>query len=117
TDSSIKVIPPAPPLYDVAFVSGPQRIDVSACANGVATSFNGLAGITPDSSGNFNELQSQLTPILRVTGQVTSTTFQASLTCVNGAQSGSLSATGANNSYSGTFVFGSQQGQITVAKR
>lgn len=119
-DSSNSSTPPVStqtPVYDVAFVSAPQRIDVSVCAGGVATSFTGLAGIAPDSGGNFNELHSQLTPILRVAGQVTSTTFQATLTCANGAQSGSISATGANNSYSGTFVFGSQQGQVTVVKR
>lgn len=41
---------------------------------------------------------------------MTPTTFQAALACVNGAQSGSFSATGANNSYSGTFTFGNQAG-------
>ena len=106
------VAPPA--TYDVVF-QPPTTLNIAAC--GAVGNITGLAGIQPDSSGAFNMLQTQSTPVLRMTGQVTPTTFQATLACTNGAQSGSLSATGANNSYSGTFTFGSQSGALTVTKR
>ena len=77
-----------------------------------------LRGIAlADANGNFNETWSVNEPnTMRVAGQVTATTFQATLTCVNGAQSGSISATGSTNSYSGTFAFGASTGQISVRK-
>lgn len=111
--------PPTPTpstIYDIAFQPSPPGLDVSVCA-GVPTTFSGVAGIQVTSGGTFDTVASQNTPVLRVVGSVTATTFQATLTCTNGAQSGSLSATGANNSYSGSFTFGNQRGQCTVTKR
>jgi hypothetical protein len=101
-------------FYDVSFTP-PATLNLAPC--GANTTVVGLAGITPDSSGAFNEVHTQTTPVVRVTGQMTPTTFSATLTCTNGALTGSLSATGANNSYSGTFSFGSSSGALTVMKR
>ncbi len=102
-----------PPLYGVAFL--PPGVDVSVCAGRQLTwsSHN----VSPDANGNFNQTWSVNEPnTMRVTGQVTATTFQATLTCVNGARSGSLSATGSNNSYNGTFAFGPSTGQVAITK-
>ena len=108
--------PGSPPVqYDVAFVPSPPGIDVSVCA-GRPTTF-GSVQVTPNSSGAFDTVGSIITPVLRVVGQVTATTFQATLTCTNGAQSGSVSTTGSTNSYSGTFEFGASRGQAVVTKK
>ena len=103
-----------PPSYDVVFTL-PASLNLIPC--GANAGISGLAGITPNSSGAFSELHTQGTPVLRVTGQMTPTTFTASLACVNGAQTGSLSATGGPNSYTGSFTFGSSSGGLTVTKR
>jgi hypothetical protein len=101
------------PSYDVIFVG--TSLNISAC--GVASPPSGFAGITPDSSGAFNELHTQGTPVVRVTGRITATTFDAQLSCVNGAQTGSMSATGSNFTLTGNFTFGSQTGAFRVARR
>lgn len=100
--------------YDVVF-QPPATLDLTPC--GANSGITGLAGIQPAASGAFSEVHTQGTPVVRVTGQVTPTAFQASLACVNGALSGSLSATGANDNYSGAFVFGASSGSLTVRKR
>jgi hypothetical protein len=100
--------------YDVVFTP-PATLNLIPC--GANSGITGLAGIQTDSSGAFNSLQTQVTPVMRVTGQATSTTFNATLACTNGAVTGSLSATGGPNSYSGTFSFGSSSGGLTVTKR
>jgi hypothetical protein len=105
-----------PPQYDVTFVG--TQINISACgAPSGSGGPTGFAGITPDASGAFNELHTQITPVVRVTGRITATTFEAQLSCVNGAQTGSMSATGSNFTLTGTFVFGSQSGGIRVTRR
>ena len=104
---------PAPVArYDVTFQQG---LDISAC--GATGKLTGLADIQPNASGAFNEVHTQTTPVLRLTGQITATSFQATLACVNGSQSGSMSATGSNNAYSGTYVFSGQTGGFTVSRR
>ena len=101
-------------LYGVSF---PTFIDVSVCAGRqlLWSSHN----VSADASGNFNETWSVNEPnTLRVTGQVTATTFQAALSCTNGARSGTLNATGSGgSSYSGTFSFGTSTGAVSVAKQ
>ena len=101
--------------YGVAFLPSPPGINVSAC--GFANGFSGGV-VQADSNGNLDGIFNPPTSVLRVAGHVTSTTFQAALTCINGAQSGSLSATGTNGtSYSGTFQFGPSGGQVTINKQ
>ena len=100
-------------LYGVSF---PGFIDVSVCAGRqlLWSSHN----VSADANGNFNETWSVNEPnTMRVAGQVTSTSFQATLTCTNGARSGSLTATGSGGSYSGTFSFGSSTGPVSVVKQ
>jgi hypothetical protein len=101
-------------IYDVTFTP-PATLDLRPC--GANAGITGLADIRPDAGGNFNTLQTQATPVMRMTGQVTPTTFQASLACTNGASSGSISASGANDSYSGSFSFAGSGGGLTVRKR
>lgn len=102
--------------YSVAFEPSPPGIDVSACAGRALTWSSQSVGA--DASGNFNETWAPNEPnTMRVAGQVTSTTFQATLTCVNGARSGSISASGSNGTYRGTFEFGASRGQVTITRR
>ncbi len=69
-------------------------------------------------SGRYRTFRHLLDVSLRVVGQALSATFQATLTCAAGAGdlSGSISATGSLNGYSGTFRFGAQQGQVTITR-
>jgi len=100
-------------IYGVSF---PGFIDVSVCAGRqlIWSSHN----VSADGSGNFNETWSVNEPnTVRVAGQVTPTTFQATLNCTNGARSGSISATGSGNSYSGSFSFGPSTGPVSVVKQ
>ncbi len=106
---------PSGSIYGVAFLPNPPGMDVSVCA-GRSLSWAGH-NVLADTNGNFNQTWSVNEPnTMRVAGQATATTFQATLTCVNGARSGSISATGSNNSYSGTFAFGPSTGQVAVTK-
>jgi len=100
-------------LYGISF---PGFIDVSVCAGRqlIWSSHN----VSADASGNFNETWSVSEPnTMRVAGQVTPTSFQATLSCTNGARTGSISATGSGNSYSGSFSFGPSTGPVSVTKQ
>ena len=99
-------------IYGVSF---PGMIDVSVCAGHqlLWSSHN----VSADAGGSFNETWSVNEPnTMRVTGQVTPTTFQATITCINGARSGSISASGSNGSYNGSFSFGGT-GPVAVVKQ
>ena len=48
---------------------------------------------------------------------MTDTSFNATLSCVSGSGSGSMSATGGGGTYQGTFSFAAQRGSITVQRK
>lgn len=104
-------------VYNIRFLPSPPGIDVSVCAGRSLTwGSQALSGV--DAGGNFNMTWAPNEPnTLRISGQLTATNFQATLACVSGAQSGSISATGSNSSYSGTFTFGNSNGQVSITKQ
>jgi len=103
-------------VYSVSFLPSPPGIDMSVCAGRPLTWSGQALGV--DASGNFNMIWAPNEPnTARISGQLSSTTFQATLACVNGAQSGSISATGSNFNYSGTFAFGNSRGQVSITKQ
>lgn len=106
-----------PPLYTVTFSPAPPGLNATPCSpDGKEITYN-VQGLEPDGAGNFNNIWSPSTPVLRASGQLTSTTVRATLTCTSGAgPTGSLNATGSNGSYTGTFEFGSSRGQVSIAR-
>jgi hypothetical protein len=106
---------PSGGFYTIFFMPQPPGIDVSACTSAPLTW--SAQNVQYDANGNFDNVWSPSQPnTLRVVGRVTATTLQATLTCVSGARSGSISATGANGSFSGSFDFGGQRGQVTITR-
>jgi hypothetical protein len=91
-------------------------IDVSNCS-GQMTTFGGWNISTAAADGTFNEVHSVMTPVLRVVGQITSTSMNANLSCLNGAGTGSMSASGSNFSLSGTFTFNGRTGPFSVRRQ
>lgn len=106
-----------PPLYSLSFSPSPPGLDVTPCSpDGKSITFNSQ-GIELDSAGNFNNVWSPSTPVVRASGQLTATSVRAILACTNGAgPTGSVSATGSNGSYTGTFEFGSSRGQVSIVR-
>jgi hypothetical protein len=104
-------------VYNVIFLPSPPGIDVSVCAGRSLTwGSQALSGV--DAGGNFNMTWAPNEPnTLRISGQLTATGFQATLACVSGAQTGSISASGSNFSYTGTFTFGNSRGQVSITKQ
>jgi hypothetical protein len=103
-------------IYSVSFLPQPRGIDMSACA-GRPLTWSSQA-LPVDAAGNFNTTWAPNEPnTARISGQLTPTNFQATIACVNGALSGTISATGSNNSYSGTFAFGASTGQVSITKQ
>lgn len=105
----------APSVYNVFFLPSPPGIDVSACAG------QGLTwccqNVIPDSSGNFSTVWAPSQPnVMRVTGSVNETTFNANLACVSGAGSGSVQASGSGGNYQGSWSFSGQSGTVTVTR-
>ena len=80
------------------------------------TTFGGWNITSAAADGTFSEVHSIITPVLRVTGQITAISLNASLSCVNGPGTGSMSASGSNFSLSGTFTFNGRTGSFSVAR-
>lgn len=107
---------PSPGPVNVFVVTIPSPfINVSNCS-GQSTTFGGWNITTAAPDGTFSEVHSIMTPVLRVTGQITATSLNASLSCVNGAGTGNMSASGSNFSLSGTFTFNGRTGPFSVAR-
>ena len=101
-----------PRPLDVTFT---PDVDVSACA-GRQLSWC-CQNLHPDASGRFDETWSPGEPnTARITGSASDTTFTATLTCVSGGSSGSLSASGSGGTYQGSFAFGNSRGALTVKR-
>jgi hypothetical protein len=89
-------------------------LDVSPCGT---AAFWTSQNVGADANGRFDITWAPTQPnTLRVVGTVTATAFNATLTCVSGNGSGSLSATGSGGTYQGTFNFNTQRGSITVVR-
>lgn len=103
-------------LWSVLFLPSPPGIDVSSCAGRPVTWC--CQNVSADANGNFDQTWAPNEPnTARINGRVTSTSFQATIACTNGATSGSISATGSGSSFSGSFSFGSSNGQVTVTRQ
>jgi hypothetical protein len=102
--------------FDVAFLPSPPGIDVSPCAGRMVTWCCQV--LDADASGNFDFTWAPSEPnTLRVTGRVTDTAVTATLSCTNGAASGSLTATGSGGTYQGSFSLGTSHGNVTVSRK
>ena len=89
---------------------------VTPCA-GRQLSWTGQT-VTPDASGQFDTTWSPNEPgLVRVTGTVTETAFNANLACTSGGTTGNISASGGGGTYQGTFRFGSSSGSVTVTRQ
>ncbi len=103
--------------YSVTFQSNSNQTGIGLVeCGGFPGLFFSSQGVTLNASGSFDTVWGN-PQLLRAVGQVTSTTFQATMTCLNGARSGSISATGSPGLYNGTFEFGNSFGPVTVTKR
>lgn len=107
---------PVGAAYNIIFLPSPG-IDVSVCAGRSLTwGSQAIAGL--DASGNFNLTWAPNEPnTLRISGQLAATSFQATLACLSGAQTGSISASGSNYSLTGSFAFGNSRGQVSITKQ
>jgi len=106
---------PGASVYTVFFLPSPPGIDVSACA-GRSLGWC-CQNVSADSSGIFNTTWSPSDPnVLRVTGSVNETTFNASLACVSGAGSGTVQASGSGGTYEGNWTFAGQRGTVRVTR-
>ena len=117
-DRGIGNAPSSGVVYSVVFPPGNAGLNVLPCGGvqGGAPVFNNQ-NVT-SLNGAFDTQWPPLgAPLVRVTGTVTATTFQAILACTNGALTGSISASGGPTVYNGTFVFGSSQGNVTATKQ
>jgi hypothetical protein len=107
---------PQPIQYSVIFPQFPG-IDVSVCA-GRSVTWNGQSIVVFTNNPAFDTTWSPNEPnTLRVTGTATDTAFNANIACVNGAASGTISATGTGGSLQGSFTLGSQRGPVNVRRQ
>jgi hypothetical protein len=104
---------PQPAAYDVNIPL--PGLDVSPCGRAVRWTSQ---TVSVDGNGRFDTTWAPNEPnTMRVTGTLTATTFNATLNCVSGSGSGSMSATGGGGTYQGTFNFAAQSGSITVVRK
>lgn len=105
-----------PVRYSVLFEPSPPGIDVSACAGSRVTWSSQSVNVRPD--GTFDETWAPSQPnTMRVTGRATATTFEATLACVSGGPSGTITATGSTDLYLGSFDFRGSRGTARVERR
>ena len=64
--------------------------------------------------GQFDEIWSPSTPVIRATGSMTATQFTATVACINGAASGSIQATWNGERYIGTASLGGVSTAVKV---
>ena len=100
------------PPYTVAFrplLRGPDPCGVPApgglCAQAI---------VPRGDLGAFHEFWSPGTPVIEVDGNITETTFTATMRCTNGSASGSISATWNGSRYLGTWTFGNRSGTARI---
>lgn len=89
-------------------------LDVSGCGIVVPGGFSSQT-ITANANGAFREVWSPKTPVVEVSGTLTSTSLSASFKCANTPQTGSMSATG-NGTLRGTATLSGRTVAICVFK-
>jgi hypothetical protein len=89
-------------------------LNANACVAGIAN--GGLCSqvLRRRTFGQFEEIWSQSTPVMRVRGVMTATDFTATIECLNGAASGSLQATWNGERYVGTGTIGGASTSMKV---
>ena len=99
-------------LWTVSFTRQ-AGLNANACVPAIAN--GGLCSqvLVLRSFGQFEEIWSPMTPVMRVRGAMTPTQFTATVECVNGAASGTLTATWNGERYVGTGTLG---GSVTAMR-
>lgn len=70
--------------------------------------------VVPRAGGSFQFTKPDTAPYIRVSGQITPTTFSATLSCLSGAPATTLTANGTNYSFSGSYTFSGRSGTWTA---
>ncbi|MEI6233772.1 MAG: hypothetical protein WCT04_12010 [Planctomycetota bacterium] len=102
---------------DSVHINFSPDIVVTACNGNVATQWNSQGIEADHATGNFDFNLSPSEPnVLNLKGNVNATTFNAALKCATGTggPTGTITATGSGNSYTGTYVLGSSTGNVTI---
>lgn len=104
--------------YTVTFNSNSNQTGIGLVeCGGTNGTFFSFQSVTPGANGSFDEIWGN-PQLIRATGQMTATSFQATMTCLNGARSGTITATGSMaGGYNGTFEFGNSNGTVAVTRR
>ena len=100
---------------DTASVTFPNFIDVSACA-GFSLQWSSQSIPVDHATGTFNTTWAPNEPnVLNVTGSLTATTFSANMKCPSGTgPTGTITATGSNNAYAGSYTLGGVTGPVNI---
>jgi hypothetical protein len=111
---------PGTVVYSLRFLGtvagGGPGIDVSVCAGRNLTWSSQAFGRQPD--GSIDTVWSPNEPnTARLQGNMTATSFDASLICVNGAGFTPLRASGSNDTYQGNYSFNGSSGPFTVTRQ
>ena len=98
--------------YSVMF---PNFIDVTACA-GFSLQWNSQEIQVDHATGNFNTTWSPNEPnVLNCSGHLDATSFNGVLKCPSGTgPTGTINATGSNNSFTGTYTLGGVSGPVNI---
>ena len=103
-------------LYQVFFEPSPPGIDVSSCVGHPVGWCCQPVSVHEDRT--FNDTWAVLEPnVMRVTGHTTATTFEATLACVSGGTTGSITASGTEALYTGTFQFRGSAGNVRIVRQ
>lgn len=92
-------------LWSVSFPPG-AGLNANACVPDIAPGGLCSQNLQLRTLGQFEEIWSPGTPVVRVSGVMTATQFSATLTCLNGAASGTLQATWNGERFVGTGILG-----------
>ena len=100
---------------DDAQFTFPSMIDVSACA-GFSLQWSSQGLQVDHATGNFNTTWSPTEPnVLNCSGHLDATTVTATLKCPSGTGPvGTITATGSNNVYTGTYTLGAATGPVNI---
>ncbi len=100
---------------DDAQFTFPNFIDVSACA-GFSLQWVSQGLQVDHATGNFNTTWSPTEPnVLNCSGHLDATTLTATLKCPSGTGPvGTITATGSNNVYTGTYTLGAATGPVNI---
>lgn len=104
------------PPYTIAFRPLLRGLDPGPCGVNAPGGLCSQAIIPRGDLGAFHEIWEPSRPVIEVDGNITDTTFTATLRCTNGAASGSISATWDGARYVGTWTFAGGGGPVRVER-